>query len=515
VSAFDRRTFGKLFFGAGLGAAMIGATGCTPQSGSTTGGQASAAGQTLTLALDTEYASFDPAKQQSGGAPVTLWQGIFDTLLRYEPDGTIVPNAAESFDFNAEKTKMTLKLRSGMKFTDGSPVDGAAVKASMEHMKTGGGSDASRIADVTVTVPDPSTVVLTTEKPKGLLPTFLCLSTGIVASPASLKATDRDTKPVGSGPYALDPANTTSGSKITLNRNPDYWNKAAFPYDKVVFQIQPDITARVNALKSGQINGAYITTQTKNEIASSGFNVIGSAVNWAGLFLGDRNGKRIKALGDLKVRQAINMVFDRQAIVKALFLGEGKVSNQIFNDKSEAFLPELVDRYPFDVEKAKSLMASSSAPDGFSFDLPIINGLDYANPIITQQLGLIGIKATPVKIPGGQVIPQLLSGKFPIFYFTLESRTALWDIVQSLQPNSVWNVNKDTDPELTPLLDAAQTATGAEAKTNAQKINTFLVEQAWFCPWALPTNFYATDKKTTATAVLGASNPYLATFKPV
>lgn len=496
-----------------LSAVMLSAAGCSPGAGS--GGGASGANtQLLTMGLSSDFGSFDPAKVQSGGDVVQVWQAVFDTLLKYNPDGSIAPNVAESFDFSSDHTKLTMKIRSGLKFTDGATVDAAAAKASMEHMKTGGGSDASRLADVTVTVADALTLVLTTPNPNGLLPTFMCLATGIVASPASLEASDRDQKPVGSGPYKLDAAATTTGATYSFVRNPDYWNKDAFPYEKVVFKSMVDSTARVSALKSGQINAGLATTQTAQELKSSGATLIEHSVNWAGLFIADRAGKVVPALGEVKVRQAMNMVFDREGILKALFQGQGTVTNQIFNDKSDAFLPEMVDFYAYNVDKAKSLMAEAGYENGFDLTIPAFTGLDFANPIITQQLGLLNIRVTQAKLSGPQAIFELLSGKYPVFFFTLESRAALWDIVQALTPTAIWNVNKDQDAALTPLLAKAQLAEGEEAKTNAQAINKFLIEQAWFSPWVLPTNFYAVDKKTSSTPVLGASAPYMYTFKP-
>lgn len=506
----DRRAFGKGMLGLGFGAILLGAAGCTSQGSSTSKGGGS---KVLTLAIDDEPGSFDPAKVSSGGSVVQLWQACFDTLLRYEADGTIVPNAAESFTFNDDKTALTLKLRSGMTFTDGAAVDAEAVKASLEHMKSGGGSDSSRLADVTVTVQDPLTVVLTTPKSKGLLPMFLCLAPGIISSPASHTAADLATNPVGSGPYRLDAAATTSGDTWTFVRNERYWNTAAYPYDKVVIRLMTDITARLNALKSGQVNAAPITSQTKAEAVGSGLRVLEHAVNWAGLFLADQQGKKIRALGNVKVRQAINMVFDRAAIVKGLFQGNGAVTNQIFSNVSEAYLPDLVDSYPYDVGRAKELMAQAGFADGFEFDLPTITGMDAANPIIVQQLAELNIKVNQVKVAMNQAFQEILAGKYPIVYMTLESRTPLWDIIQAVVPEAIWNLGHVADPALQPLLDRAQTATGEEAKQNAQAINRFLVEQAWFCPWALPTNLYATDSSTTASTYLGSDTPYLTSFR--
>lgn len=511
MTSIDRRTFGRGVLGAGFGALLLGAAGCTGEGSTTTGGSGT---KTLTLASDAAFTGFDPAKQVSSSTRVLLWQAVFDTLLRLEPDGSIVPNAAESFTFNDAKTEMTLKIRPGMRFTDGTAVDAEAVKASLEYMKNGGGSDSGRLADVQVAVEDVGTVVLTTPEAKGLLPIFLCLSTGILSSPASHKAAGRDTEPVGSGPYRLDAAATTSGATYTFVRNEDYWNKDAFPYDKVVVRQMPDITARVNALKTGQISGTPLTIQTYAEAERSGLNVLRNSVNWAGLMMLDQQGKVIPALGEVKVRRAVNMVFDRPAILKALFQGQGKVTNQIFNEKSDAYLADMVDHYPFDVEKARSLMAEAGYADGFSFTLPAYSGMDFANPLIVQQLALLNIRAEEMKVPADKTVATLVTGRYPIFFWMMESRTALWDIVQSLPSTAVWNPNRTVDPALAPLLEKAQRLDGAEAEANAQAINRFLIEEAWYCPWTLPASFYATDGKTSAEPFLGSAVPYLSGFRP-
>lgn len=510
MADMDRRTFGRGTLGISFGTLLMGGTAACTSGGSSGGGTGS---QTLTLAIDSEYTSFDPAEQSSGGSVVQVWHAVFDTLLRIGPDGEISPNAAKSYAFNDDNTELTLTLRDGMTFTDGAAVDAEAVKSSLEHMKNGGGSDASRLANVTVTVRDAATVVLTTPEPTGLLPTFLCLAPGILSSPDSHTASNRDTRPVGSGPYTLDADATTSGSTYTFVRNDDYWNKDAYPYDKVVVRVMTDITARLNALKSGQVNATLITSQTKAEAESSGLSVLENRVNWAGLFLADRDGKKVPALGDVRVRRAINMVFDRSALLESLYQGNGRVTNQIFNDESEAYLSGLVDYYPYDVDQAKSLMREAGYENGFTFELPAISGLDDANPIIIQQLEKLNITATEVSVPQSQLGTRLLGGEFAIFYFTLESRSPLWDITQSVTPDAVWNVFKVSDSTLQPMLDDAQRLSGDAARGNAQDINRHLVEQAWFCPWALPANYYATDSDTTAEPYYGSTVPYLRSFK--
>ena len=482
---------------------------------SSTDGGGGGASDTLTIGLDLNPPSLDPAQLQSGGSVVPLWQAVFDTLLKWEPDGTISPNAAESYSWNDDKTLLTLKLRKDMTFTDGSLVDAAAVKASLEHMRDGGGSDASRMADTVIETPDDSTVTIQTPEPRGLMTTFLTLAPGALASTASLTSPDVDTTPVGSGPYELDADATTFGDTWTFVRNEDYWNAEAYPYDTVVFRMMEDETARVSALRSGQINAALVTSQAADQVEKAGSTLLtNETVGWTGLIFGDRDGSTVPALGDVRVRQAISMVFDRQAILDNLFQGDGVVSNQIFNPDSEAYDEDLLDTYAYDVDGAKALMAEAGYADGFDLTIPDTAGFDIANPLIVQQLGLLNIRVTPESVPQAEFIPDILGGKYPLFYFALESRSALWDIVQSVTPTSIWNIDHTDDPELDPLLAQAQVAEGDEAREVFQAINQRITDQAWFTAWTTAASIWAFDDSTTAETVLGSAAPYLYTFAP-
>lgn len=505
----QRRLLGAISAAAAVAMALTACTGSGPSGGDN--GE-----QTLTIGLDTPITTLDPSQIGSGGNIVLAWQAIFDTLLRAEPDGTIVPNAAEDFSFSDDSTELTLALRDGMTFSNGEPVDAEAVRLSLENMRDSGGSDASRLADVTVETPDDLTVVLRTPEPRGLLPNFLALAPGVIAEPESLDAEDIATNPVGSGPYELDAATTASGSTYTYVRRDDYWNAEAYPYDRIVMRVLEDQTARLSALRSGQISATFVSPQAAAEAEAAGFSMLENEVNWAGLHIVDRDGSEIPALADVRVRQAINMVFDREAIVEALFQGQGVPTNQIFNPGSEAYDPALLEEQPFDVEAAKALMAEAGYAEGFDVTIPdiTVNNLNIANPLITQQLGLLNIRVTQESVPPAQVVTDLLGGKYPIFYFGLESRNELWDVVQALQATSIWNIDRTEDPVLAPLLEQAETARDAEGVEVFRAINERIVDEAWFAPWAFVTDSWAFDDSTTATAVLGSRAPYLYTFRP-
>ncbi|MFC7619564.1 ABC transporter substrate-binding protein [Microlunatus sp. GCM10028923] len=450
----------------------------------------------LNLALAGEPGSWNPAMLTSAGDVRWRWMAVYDTLLRAEPGGKVVPGAAESYDFSEDAKTLTMKLRSGMKFSDGNPVDSAAVKASIVNMQNGGGTDASRVAGLTIETPDDLTVILKSPEPRGQLPVFMSFSTGVVASPAALKSKDVDNTPVSSGPYVLDVANTTSGSVYTFNKRPDHWEADRYPYQKLVLTVMTDLNARVNALRAGQVSGASIDREVAAEAEASGIKVTKRVNSWLGLYIMDRNGKRTKALGDKRVRQAMNMVFNRDDIATGLYQGEATPTTQIFNPETPAYLKELDGRYPYDVEKAKQLMADAGYADGFSLTIPAQSpDTDQANPLIIQQLGLLNIKVTEKPLSGPTAINDILSGKFDVLYAWIGMADPLFDTVQSLVPDAVWNTSKATDPRLSEMVTKAEVLTGAEADANFQEINRFCVEEAWFVPWVNAKFYFGLDRE--------------------
>ncbi|MGW7686635.1 ABC transporter substrate-binding protein [Kribbella sp. NPDC054772] len=485
----------RAVLGAGLGAAATAAlSGCVGATQQGAGG-AKIDHSVLNLALAGEPGSWNPALLTSAGDVRWRWMAVYDTLLRAEPGGKIVPGAAESYDFSDDAKTLTMKLRQGMKFSDGNPVDSAAVKASIVNMQNGGGTDASRVAGLTIETPDDLTVVLKSPEPRGQLPVFMSFSTGVVASPAALKSKDVDNTPVSSGPYVLDTANTTSGSVYTFTKRPDHWEASRYPYEKLKLTVMTDVNARINALRTGQVSGASLLREVAAEAEGAGIKVTTKVNSWFGLYLMDRNGKRTKALGDKRVRQAINMVFNREEIAKGLYQGEATPTTQIFHPDSPAYLKDLDSRYPYDVAKAKQLMADAGYAAGFKLTIPAQSpSTDQANPLIIQQLGQLNIKVIEKPLSGPKAINDILSGQFDVLFATIGMADPLFDTVQSLVPDAVWNTSKAVDPRLSAMVAKAQTLTGDAATKNFQAINRFCVEEAWFAPWVNGKFYFGIDR---------------------
>jgi peptide/nickel transport system substrate-binding protein len=478
------------------------------------GDGSSATGGTLTIANGLDNNSFDPAALEIGNR-IQYWMPVYDTLLVLDPESKPQANLATEWSYNDDNTVLNLTLRDGVTFTDGEPFNGEAVKANLEHLKGGGGQNAYMAASVeSVDVVSDTEVNLNLSAPDPGLLNYLGVVGGAMASPASLTSPDLATTPVGSGPYALDKAATTPGSQYTYVRNEEYWNADEFPYDTVVVKPMTDLTARLNAIKSGQVNAAIADAKSIAEAEASRLTVSTTAVNWLGLFISDRDGAVVPALGDVRVRQALNYAFDRQAILDNVQLGNGELTNQVFGDTSEAFDEDLDDTYSYDLEKAKDLMSEAGYADGFTVQMPDTPGFATYTPLITQTLADLNITVDLVKVSPESLISEVLSGKFPMFFFTLGSQSAWQDIQKLALPTSPWNTSKVASAELDALVQAAQFASEDDRVQAFQDINAWFVDNAWFAPWYREYSIYLTDAKTDVVMQSQNVAPWIRNFSP-
>lgn len=497
---------------AGFAIIALALSGCT-SSGGSENSDATPRGGTLTIGNNLDLASFDTGELDTGWQ-VFYWQSVYDTLLDYTPDGSIEPNLATEYTYNDDNTVLTLKLRDDVEFTDGTPFNAEAVKANIEHLQQGTGVSVYMVKGVTeVDVLDDSTVEIHLNAPDPAFTYYLCLVAGAMASPDAIAAGTLAASPVGSGPYVYDSDDSITGSEYHFTRNADYWNPDAFPYDDIVIKPMEDLTARMNAIKSGQVNGVSADTTVTAEAEGSGLQIGRNPISWQGLVIFDRDGTKVPALGDVRVRQALNYAIDTQSILDNIFEGAGYASTQIFNKKSPAADPELDGAYPYDPAKAKKLLAEAGYADGFEITMPEFPGQN-TYPIITQQLADVGIKVTWDKIAVEQIVPALMGGDYPIAVFGSSSGHPWRDIQKMVSVGGAWNPLGNTTPELAQLLADVQASNGEAQDAAYQKVSAYLVDNAWFGVWFFTDNVFLTDASTNATQQAGSVVPYLRNFAP-
>ncbi|WP_420122318.1 ABC transporter substrate-binding protein [Nakamurella sp.] len=485
--------------------------------GASSGGSGGSAG-TLTIAAVTPPKSFAVGEMATSGPESTYYQAVYDTLFGLDADGKPVANLVTAWSYDPTGTTLSLTLRSDVTFTDGTAFDAAAVKANLEKAKQGTGEAGSALRSVqSVTVVDSThaDVVLGQADP-GLIDS-LARSSGYMASPATLNNADAATNPVGSGPYTLDQSKSTAGSTYAFARNANYWNKAAYPYDSVEVRYLDDTTAIINGLRSGQIQATAGASTDLVSGAKQADLTVTTYYNGGveGVWLWDRGGANTPALADERVRQAINYAFDRTTIVDKIKGGMGTPTVQIFGPSSDAYVASLEDSYPYDVAKARSLMAEAGYADGFSMTLPDFSPVyPDEQAAMTEALQALNISITYQPITGDQVVGSIMGGQWPINFFSLTSASP-WELSQlTLTPQSPFNPFHTDDATVNGLLDKARTQTGDEQGKTMQELNAYLVDHAWFAPWYSQEGAFITTKNVAVTPVQGVNVPPLANLAP-
>ncbi|MGF9647268.1 ABC transporter substrate-binding protein [Pseudarthrobacter oxydans] len=413
---------------------------------------------------------------------------IFDSVLNC--DATVNPSGqvADKWEFSADRKSATLHIREGITFSDGSAVDAADIQASGENFaKTN-----ARFEGIKYEIADPQNITLTWPAAEAVMISRLC-ELQVVPSEA-VKAGTLDKEPIGSGPYVLNAGETTRGSTYAVTKRADYWDAGTYPYENVVFKVLESETAGINALKTGQIDGVLASAATVDEVKASNLQAQKMRGATTRLVISDHKGETIPALGDVKVRQAMNMVFDRDAIAKQLYRGKADPAYQIFREGTDAHLDGLKDPYPFDVEKAKQLMQDAGYADGFELQIPTMKGQNHETLIayISEALGKINIKVKEVPQTGPDAISNILSGTYPVPLWQLGNYgDSKQDIVDYILPTGIWNVSHQEDATIAGLWEKVLTGSEEESKQAQKDINQYVIDQAWFVPMAYPDGYYA------------------------
>jgi peptide/nickel transport system substrate-binding protein len=465
------------------------------ESGSAPASSAAVERDTLTLGMTADFYGWNPVNQP--GYQGWAGEAVWDQLCKTDSLGKPVPDVADTFEITDGNKTFKAHIREGMKFTDGTPVDSAAVKASFEYTAKNGGSTAD-YKGIKIDTPDAQNISITWPEPQPIMANKVCNPKILPA--AYLTAGKWDT-PLGSGPYVYDAANTTTGSVYAFTKNDSHWDAANYPFKKLVVKVIKSDTAAVSALKTGQIDATLVNQSSVAEVKGSGMEVKSFQGQTTRLLLTDHLGKVVKPIGELKVRQAMNMVFDKEAMAKNLYQGNAEPTAQVYRKGSDAYIDGLTDPYPFDVEKAKQLMTEAGYADGFTLELPTMDGQNFETlmPYVTQQLALINIKVKQVPLSGANAIGDLLSGKYPVVLWQLGNfgNSKLQTYIEST-PEGWWDLEHQKDEYVDSRWEQLKTADEATSKKLLQEINKYIIDQAWFAPMVyMGTNYaYSKDKVT-------------------
>lgn len=293
----------------------------------------------------------------------------------------------------------------------------------------------------------------------------------------------------------------------------DYWNKDLQKFQKVTFKVLPDVTARTNALVSGQVDATLLDPKNGKQAEGAKMILETNQVDWQGLLLMDRDGKTIPALKDVRVRQALNYAFDRKTILDQILLGQGTVTSQPFGKESGAWVEDLENKYSYDPAKAKSLLKEAGFETGVTISAPTFPGFEPLLAVLKQQLADIGVTLEILPAALNTFTADVAAQKYPSMYFSLFQGEPWVAINQMISTSALYNPFKSTTPELATMIDAVQTG-GDNSSTLAQDVNKYVVDQAWFVPLFRVNQMYYHNDKISVSPQIQMAVPAIYNYAP-
>ncbi len=399
------RRRGALRRAGSIAAALVlvaGLAACSPTAdtgGDAAGGETGERGEELVLQFRGAPMSLDPALQ--GTASGSIFTVLaYDPLIYQAPDGSLQPSLATEWEFTADDNSVfEFTLRDDVEFASGEPLTPEAVVASMEYFIAKGGGNMPRVGPIeAVEAVDDSTVRITygapfADAPMSLTQTIMLgniIGPDGLADPASLLQTMD-----GTGQYVYDADESVPDSEYIYERNPNYWNPDAQMWDRVKVQIITDPNAVLNAASTGQIDFGLGNPLLTSAAESAGLEIVSAPFyNWA-LRLADVGGEVNPALADERVRAAIALAIDREAIVNALGGEHMSPSDQLVVEGTAGYNEDI--GWEFDLEEARRLMAEAGYEDGFEMTILDSSLQDHQSQIalaISSALEEIGISVT-------------------------------------------------------------------------------------------------------------------------
>ena len=325
--------------------------------------------QTLRVGLAEDPDVLDPSLSRSFVGRV-VFSALCDKLFDVDEKLAIQPQLATGYEWSADSKTLTLKLRPGVTFHDGEKFDAAAVKFNIERHKTLPGSNRrGELAPVaTVDVVDPLTVKLNLSAPFSPLLAQLADRAGMMVSPKAAQAAGDKfgTKPVCAGPFRF--VERVAQDRMVFERYPQYWNKDAIHFDKIVYTPIPDATVRLANLKSGQLDFIERVASSDMEKLQSDKKLKTSRITeigYQGITINLAKSEKAKQnpLGrDARVREAFELSLDRQGIAQVVMDNEATVGNQ-WVAPGNAWYAKNVPVPKRDIVRAKALLKEAGIPN--------------------------------------------------------------------------------------------------------------------------------------------------------
>lgn len=429
-------------------------------------------GGSITYGLSAETDGWNPSTSRWAPSGLMVARAVFDTLSTYDDEGNWKPYLAEDFVPNAEYTVWEVKLREGVTFHNGDPVDADAVKANMDFHMASPLTKAPFRPVERVDSDGELTVTVTMKEPWVNWPYAMATQIGVVGEPDWLTSGDTRT-PIGTGPFTFD--SWEPDKELVVRKNTSYWREG-YPYlDQVVFQPIIDSQSRVSALESGDLDAMLVNdgediVDLTAKAEEGDFQLFSDTV-------GETNESFVQLnvsappFDDPDARRVLALATDEQSVIDVVQAGLFEPASGPFAPSSQWYVP--TDYPEFDAAAAEALAADYAAEHGGPLTFEVLTPPDPTSQqtvnLLIDQWQTVGIEASNRTIQQAEGILQVLTGNYQaVMWAQFDSPHPLGDSVW-WHPESVGekgefslNFSRNVNPTIGEALDAARETTDPE-----------------------------------------------------
>lgn len=410
--------------------------------------------------------SLDPYQLTAAGTREVLFN-IYEGLVKATATGEYVPAVASDSTVSEDGLTYTFTLREGVRFHNGDTVTAEDVKYSFETCAetTVDTALAAALSSVQTLSAEGDTITITLAEPN---PDFLSYVGMVYIVPDDY--TEQSTAPVGTGPFQF--VSRSVQENLVMEKFADYWGEPAY-LDKVTFKIFEDANALMSALSAESVDLAvHLTIDQVNTLSAETYKTLEGTMNLVqALYLNNA----VEPFDNEKVRQAMCYAVNVDEILQLTSEGHGaKLGTSIYPAFTKYFDESLVDAYPYDVEKAKQLLAEAGYENGFSMTITVpSNYTPHMNvaQVLVEQLAQVGITATIEPVEWETWLTRVYAGRdFESTVLGFDAATlsagALLNRWMSDNENNMINYN---NPEYDAIMKEASVTTDDAKQTELYK----------------------------------------------
>jgi peptide/nickel transport system substrate-binding protein len=415
-------------------------------------------------------------------------------------------------------------LRHGARFSDGEPLDANALKTTFDYYGKSAALSAQINLASTETKGD-DTVIMHLGAPNPDVPSFLTYNWGYPIAPKGVANPKLISTGYigGAGAYDIVPGQSVLGSKYVYVPSKFYYDKSKQAYSKITMTVIPSASSMLAALESGQIDAGFGSSGTAPAAGKAGLKVHFAPMGINNVVITDREGKSVPALGDVRVRLAINYAIDRKAVEKSAAGYYGVPTSDY--EVGLGYDPSFANYYPYDPEKAKQLLAAAGYPNGFTFSVICWVNPSYGSQAmlpVAQDLAKVGItlKVFQPATSAEYVTARVAAGQ----YQALQSLTngagagasAIADFESNLGAKAVSNVYKAAvDQHLVDMEAKAAVASPKAAAAIEKAMVRWTLDEGYFIPLYRYGWIWFTNKNIAGVNVTpGYPMPYVPDWHP-